>query len=117
MMSLLFTGPIVAMRIGISSLSNSNANASNPPTVSALITTPSSAISTDIDASLRASCSAFSLASGVLVWRKVVPAKTFSRPGATIFKPHAATAFSQASHLSPASLISDIPLGLNIPLI
>ena len=51
----------------------------------------------------------------VLVCRNVVPARTFSRPGAIIFRPHAATAFSQASHLSPASRISAIPFGLNIP--
>ena len=66
-------------------------------------------------ASFLASISADSFALAVFVCLNVVPASTFSRPGATIFKPQAATAFSQASHLSPASLISDMPLGLNIP--
>ena len=47
----------------------------------------------------------------------MVPANTSSRPGADIFKPHAAIAWSQLSHLSPASRISDIPLALNMALI
>ncbi|CAI8157522.1 MAG: Uncharacterised protein [Methanobacteriota archaeon] len=109
-------GPIAAMRIGISILFNSKARASNPPIVSALITTPSSERSTEILASLRASFSAFDNNSDEFVCRKMVPARTFSNPGPTIFKPHAAIACSHESHLSPASRISDMPLARNMPL-
>ena len=65
--SFLFTEPIEAKRIGISILFNSNASASRPPIVSALINTPSSANSTVIRASLYANCSAIASSSAFLV--------------------------------------------------
>ncbi len=106
---------MLACRIGTSTARSSLARASNPPTVSALIVTPSSSNSTDKLASASASASASSRSVSFDTTLRVVPARTPSKLGAEIFRPEAACAASVSSQRLPASRISDIPRGANIP--
>ena len=113
--SLRLTLPILAILIGTSIALSSLAKASSPPTVSALMQTPSSSSSIESSDSSLAAASASERSESEWTTRRVVPASTPSKSGAEILSPLAAWASSEASHRLPASLISLIPRGLNRP--
>ena len=88
--SLRLTLPMLAILIGTSMALSSLAKASSPPTVSALIHTPSSSSSIESSDSALAAARASERSESEWTTRRVVPASTPSKSGAEILSPLAA---------------------------